>query len=122
MIVYIDKDYCCHTRAAEGLRAVEVPFFDDKCSKFVEGYRYVPDGEIWIGEDGVEYKGEMLSPCQDYSLLHASQQGYESLLPRLKELREKLEAIAECFDGLAANPSFEQLVDLIRAVRELIED
>ena len=44
MTVYIDKDYKCHVEHAEGLTAVEDPFFDGKCAAFIEGYCYKNDG------------------------------------------------------------------------------
>ena len=122
MTIYVDKENRCHLQNDGTMSPVQTDFFAGKCQRFVEGYRYVPPGETWIRADGVEFTGEMLSPCKNYALLSAAQQGYETLLPRLKELHEKFEAISECFEGLATNPSFEQLVDLIRAIRELIED
>jgi hypothetical protein len=42
MIVYIDKDYKCHTTQKENTRPFEIIHFDNKCVGFIEGYRYVP--------------------------------------------------------------------------------
>lgn len=122
MTVYIDSDYKCHLKNDGSMRAVETEFFEGKCHRYVEGYRYVPEGETWIREDGEKFTGEMIAPCENYTVLAAAQQVYENFLPQLQELRAKLETIAECFDGLATNPSFEQLVDFISALRELVED
>ena len=118
MIIYVDKDYKCHTEPAEGLRGFELPFFEGKCKSFVEGYRYLPEGETWTREDGEVFSGEMISPCEDFKVLHSAQQLFESLLPQL----EKLDAIGECLDGLSYSPSLEHLLDFIHTIRELLED
>lgn len=67
MTIYIDSDYRCHTADDGTRRAFDVPFFDGKCTEFVEGYRYVPSGETWTRSDGQVFKGEMIAPCRDYS-------------------------------------------------------
>lgn len=77
MIVYIDNDYKCHLFNDGSMTAVEVDFFDGKCESFVEGYRFIPDGEEWIREDGEIFKGEMLFPWQDHSELDDKQLLYE---------------------------------------------
>jgi len=77
MKIYIDENYKCHTESAESLREFDVDFFNGKCKTFVEGYRYVPNGETWIREDGEEFKGEMISPWKDYSVLAEAQRNYE---------------------------------------------
>ncbi len=118
MIVYIDSDYKCHAEPAEGRRAVEDRFFDGKCSRFIEGYRFVPQGETWLREDGEEFSGKMIAPHEDYKILHSAQQLFEGLSPRL----EKLEAICECLEGLSYTPSLEHLQDFINTIRELLED
>lgn len=91
MTVYLDAQYRCHTAPAEGLRAAEVPFFEGKCRRFVEGYRYLPPGCFWTREDGTVFSGEMLAPCEDYRLLAAAQAQYEEMLP---ELQDKTAALA----------------------------
>lgn len=122
MTVYIDENFRCHAQNAPGRRAVELAAFEGKCRRYIEGYRYVPAGERWVRADGREFQGEMLSPCEDYARLQAAQQVYEELNPRIQEFKEKMEALTECIDGLATNPSFEQLIDCIRMFRELLED
>ena len=122
MTIYIDRDFKCHAHAAEGLRAIEVPFFEGKCKRFIEGFRYVPPGETWVREDGQVFTGEMRTPIENYSVLESAQQIYLQLQPRLEECLEKLREIGECLDGLATNPGIEQLLDFIRIIRELIED
>ena len=77
MLIYIDSDYKCHTEAADGLRAFEVPDFDGKCKAFIEGHRYVPEGETWTREDGMVFEGNMVSPHTDYNELKEAQLIYE---------------------------------------------
>lgn len=85
MTVYIDKDYRCHTEAAQGLRAVETPFFEGKCAAFIEGYRYVPAGETWQREDGELFTGEMTAPAEDLRILEAYQAQHEDMLEAMSE-------------------------------------
>ena len=79
MTIYIDSDHKCHVESAEGLRAFEVPFFEGKCKRFIEGYRYVPQGETWVREDGERFQGEMIAPHEDYAILEAAQAIFEEL-------------------------------------------
>ena len=90
MIIYIDDNYRCHAEPAEGLRAFELPFFEGKCKRFVEGYRYVPQGETWMRDDGEKFTGEMVSPFTDYSELEKAQLIYE---------KEQAEEIAKILLG-----------------------
>lgn len=89
MVIYIDKDFRCHTSPGKGLTAAETDFFDGKCSAYIEGYRYVPAGQSWTHADGVIFTGEMIAPAEDSKLLEAAQAAYE-------------EAMAANADALAA--------------------
>ena len=80
MIIYIDEYYKCHAEYAEGLRAIETDFFDGKCKRFIEGYRYVPAGETWTRSDGKKFSGEMIAPFINYSELKEAQLIYEKEL------------------------------------------
>ena len=40
----------------------------------------------------------------------------------LMELKARLESIRDCLDGLATNPSLEQLKDFLNTIREMMED
>ncbi len=73
MTIYTDSDYKCHVNDDGTRRAFELPFFDSKCAEFVEGYRYVPSGEMWTRADGQVFAGEMIAPWRDYSGLAAIQ-------------------------------------------------
>lgn len=77
MLIYLDSDFKCYAEASDGLREVECDFFDEKCQEFINGYRFVPKGEIWVREDGIKFVGEMIAPLQDYVGLQAIQLQYE---------------------------------------------
>ena len=73
MKIYIDNDYKCHSSDDGTRRAFDLPFFDGKCTEYVEGYRYVPSGESWTRADGEVFAGEMIAPLRDYNELAAIQ-------------------------------------------------
>jgi hypothetical protein len=77
MIIYIDFDFKCHVANDDGLSAVETPFFDGKCDAFIEGYRFVPNGEKWTRSDGVVFHGEMIAPWKPFEELDNAQREYE---------------------------------------------
>nr|DAM55817.1 MAG TPA: hypothetical protein [Caudoviricetes sp.] len=96
MTIYIDSDYKCHSATADGLTAVETAFFDGKCPAYIDGYRYVPAGSVWVRSDGAEFPGEMVSPWKPWDELDAVQREYEreqynSLLAQLSEVYEDAE-------------------------------
>ena len=74
MTIYIYSDYKCHTSPADGLTAVETDSFNGKCQQYIEGYRFVPAGEIWTREDGQVFDGEMVAPWRDYAILSEFQE------------------------------------------------
>ena len=67
MTIYIDSDYICHTENADGRTAVETNAFDGMSKAFIEGYRYVPQGQTWTRADGVVFHGLMVCPAKDYN-------------------------------------------------------
>ena len=77
MIIYIDSDYKCYTKAGEGLTEIDTTAFDGKCTTFIEGYRFVPRGQAWIRSDGMVFKGEMMSPHKPLAPLLKAQMEYE---------------------------------------------
>ena len=77
MKIYIDNDYKCHVLPAEDRREFDVSFFDGKCDAFIEGYRYVPEGEVWTRADGEAFRGEMIAPWKPYTELERAQMQYE---------------------------------------------
>ena len=76
-MIYIGSDFKCHAESADGRTSVETDFFDGKCEEFVSGYRFIPAGQTWTREDGVEFVGEMIAPWTDYTALDAAQREYE---------------------------------------------
>jgi hypothetical protein len=68
MKVYIDSEFKCHPTNQDGtFREVEHPFFDGKCSEFIEGYCYEPDDQKYY-------------PWKNYEELDATQREYERQL------------------------------------------
>ena len=93
MKIYIDSDYKCHTSPADGLTAVETDAFDGKCRQYIEGYRFVPGGEIWTREDGQVFEGEMIAPWRDYELLAEFQALYEEEQAKQADMAAALDTI-----------------------------
>lgn len=89
--IYIDSAFKCHVSNADGMTAIETNFFDGKCDTFIEGYRFVPSGETWVRDDGVVFRGEMITPWKPYSELDAAQREYERQL--LSEYAEALRTV-----------------------------
>lgn len=93
MKIYIDKDFKCHTGNSDGLREAETEFFDGKCAAFVEGYRYIPEGETWTRADGESFRGEMFAPWQDSRILEAAQAAYEEAQIENADMKAALEVL-----------------------------
>ena len=67
MTIYLDADFVCHLTDDGTMRAVETDLFDGKEKAYIEGYRYIPDGESWTNEKGITFRGIMVSPAKDYT-------------------------------------------------------
>lgn len=93
MTIYIDSDYKCHTSPGEGLTAVETDAFDGKCSRYIEGYRFVPAEESWTRGDGGVFAGEMVAPWRDYAILEELQDLYEEEQARQADMAAALEIL-----------------------------
>ena len=93
MKIYLDTNYKCHAANDGTMTEVETSFFDGKCKTFIEGYRYVPAGEAWTREDGMEFPGEMISPWRDYALLEEFQRQYEELIAQQADMKAALELL-----------------------------
>lgn len=76
MTIYIDSVFKCHVSAAEGRREIETGFFDGKCPEWIESFRFVPEGETWVKENGEMFRGEMVSPWKDLGEAYAAQAAY----------------------------------------------
>ena len=88
--IYLDSDFKCHVADDGTMTAIDTDFFDSKCDTFVEGYRFVPNGETWTRSDGAVFNGEMIAPWKPYDELDAAQREYERKL-----LEEYEAALAE---------------------------
>ena len=89
--IYLDSDFKCHVENDGTMTAIETSSFDGKCDAFIEGYRFVPNGESWTRSDGVVFHGEMISPWKDYTELNIAQIEYERQL--LAEYESALDEI-----------------------------
>lgn len=89
--IYIDSEFKCHVTDDGTMAAVNTVFFDGKCDAYIEGYRFVPVGEIWTRSDGVVFSGEMIAPWRDYAELDEIQREYEKQL--LAEYAEALKVL-----------------------------
>lgn len=78
--IYLDSDFKCHVENDGTMTAIETSSFDGKCDAFIEGYRFVPNGESWTRSDGIIFYGEMISPWKDYTELNIAQIEYERQL------------------------------------------
>lgn len=79
-MIYIDKEFKCHVENDGTMTEVDLPdILQGKCSAFVEGYRFIPEGETWTREDGVTFHGEMIAPWKNYIALAAYQEQYEAM-------------------------------------------
>lgn len=75
--IYIDADFKCHIDNAAGRTAIETEAFDSKCDDYIEGYRFVPNGETWTREDGTVFTGQMFAPWKPSHELEVAQREYE---------------------------------------------
>lgn len=93
MKVFIDNEYKCHATNDGTLREIETDFFDGKCRQFIDGYRFVPAGETWVREDGLEFTGEMIAPWKNYDMLREFQEQYEEMLAQQSDMKQALEIL-----------------------------
>lgn len=89
--IYIGSDFKCHTVNDGTMTSVETDFFDGKCTIFVEGYRFIPSGEICTLPDGIVLYGKMFAPWKDYTELDVAQREYER--QKLAEYEEALKVV-----------------------------
>ena len=85
---YLDANYRLHLSPADGLTPWKDVdgFFDGKCTTYIEGYRFVPSGEMWTREDGTIFSGEMITAWKPYTELAAVQAEYERNQKLIAEL------------------------------------
>ena len=102
--IYLDSDFKCHTTDDGTMTPVETDFFDGKCDTLLEGYRFVPAGEIWTREDGTVFQGEMIAPWNPCEKLDTAQREYErerylAIAEELADAREALAMLGVKADG-----------------------
>ena len=93
--IYLDADWKCHISGDDTMTAVETAAFDGKCDAYIEGYRFVPSGQVWVREDGAIFAGEMVAPWKPWQGLDKAQREYERQLvaeyeAALQEIEEAL--------------------------------
>lgn len=93
--IYLDADWKCHISGDDTMTAVETAAFDGKCDAYIEGYRFVPSGQVWVREDGAIFTGEMIAPWKPWQELDKAQREYERQLvaeyeAALQEIEEAL--------------------------------
>lgn len=99
MVIYYGSDYKCHVENDGTLTAANVEFFDGKCKAFVEGYRYLPSGQMWTRPDGEAFTGEMIWPWRDYVLLEEFQRQYEEMLAQQADMAAALAVLGVDEEG-----------------------
>lgn len=67
MIIYLDSDFICHLTNDGTMQEVETNAFDGKNKEYIEGYRYIPEGQTWTRADGAVFHGLMIAPAKDYN-------------------------------------------------------
>lgn len=95
--IYVDADYKCHVENDGTMTEVETEFFDGMTDEFVEGYRFIPEGHIWVRDDGIEFVGEMIAPHTDYVELMGKQLLYEQ--EQRKDMIEALNLLGVSVNG-----------------------
>ena len=95
--IYVDADYKCHVENDGTMTEVETEFFDGMTDEFVEGYRFIPEGHVWVREDGIEFVGEMIAPHTDYVELIGKQLLYEQ--EQRKDMMEALNLLGVSVNG-----------------------
>lgn len=96
MDIYIDSDCRCHTADDGTRKRVQTAFFDGKCDAYIEGYRFVPEGESWTREDGEVFSGEMIAPFRDHGELDECQRAFEHA--QMADMRAALELLGVSAD------------------------
>jgi hypothetical protein len=80
MKIYIDTNdgFKCYPTDTGGLLEYEEPFFNGKCSEFIESYRCKPVGYRWVSENGefVRADCKLVAPWKDLSEAYAAQAAY----------------------------------------------
>lgn len=98
-VIYLDSEFRCSRSDPGGTTQVTTDFFAGKCDKYVEGFRYVPEGETWVRPDGQQFRGLMIAPWEDLAILRAYQEQYEAMALDAETI-EKAEAYDILTEGV----------------------
>ena len=100
--IYLNADFQCSlTEKADTVQSIETDYFNGKCNAYIEGYRFVPQGQTWTRNDGVVFAGEMIAPFKDYTQMEMVQKLYEQLA---EDITYTQLAVAELYEsGVTAN-------------------
>lgn len=96
--IYLDSEFRC-SRAGAGELQIETDVFSGKCDKYVEGFRYVPEGHSWTREDGQIFSGLMIAPWKDLAVLQAYQEQYETMAEEIADMQTALNMLEVYADG-----------------------
>ena len=96
MKIWLDNDYKCYITDNGTMRAIDTEYFDGFCQEYIEGHRFVPEGETWVTADGDAFGGEMVAAWKPFIELEKAQAEYETgEIDRLKaELADMKAALA----------------------------
>lgn len=96
MKIFVDADFKCHVKNDGTMREVQADFFDGKCQTYIEGYRFVTEGESWTREDGTVFTGQMVAPWKPYEELDQAQRQYERA--QIADMKAALELLGVTLD------------------------
>lgn len=97
--IYLDSNFAVHLEQQEGFIPFETDFFDGMCDTLVEGYRIVPDGEIWTRQDGKAFTGEMIAPLRWTDVLEAAQGEFEKAQATIADMEQALNELGVNVNG-----------------------
>lgn len=99
MKIYLDEEYKCHLTNDGTMREIETSAFDGFCSEYIEGYRYIPVGEVWVSPAGIKCSG--VSPWKPSAELEKAQLEYElaQLKAELADADAALNELGVTVDG-----------------------
>ncbi len=105
MKVYIDHDFKCYTEQNinNDLIETQMDTFADKSDKYIEGLRFVPEGQTWVRADGKVFEGEMVAPWRDSDVLEEfdvivkelEQKHEEEIEPMITQIKSALDLVPD---------------------------
>lgn len=75
---------------------METSAFNGKCTEYIEGFRFVPEGYSWERKDGCVFSGPMCVPWKPYTELDRAQREYER--EQLADMKEALKILGVNID------------------------